>query len=132
MAHQTGKDIITGLFRDVLQSPSLDMSAVEKYIDPSYTQSVDGVALNYDGFLAHMRKLKSTIASLSVEFLAMAEDSDTVFTNHVVTAKKNDGSQIRVKVIAQFVVHGNRLISCDELTRLLSGAPEDRDMGSRH
>ena len=126
------KTIIIELFRDVLASPVVDTAAVAKYVSPSYIQTVDGVTLNYDGFIAHMRKQKEVIASLSVEFLAMVAECDILFTNHVVTVQKKDSSVIQIKVIAQFVFEDNRLIRCDELTRLLSGNHEDRDIGSRH
>ncbi|WP_028318669.1 nuclear transport factor 2 family protein [Desulfobulbus elongatus] len=132
MKKKTAKDVVINLFRDVLESPVVDVSVIDKYIAPSYVQNVDGVVLDYDGFIEHMEKQKQVVASLSVEFLAIAEDGDTVFTNHIVTANKKDGSTIQVKVIAQFTVQNNRLTNCDELTRLLSGNHEDRDIGSRH
>ena len=126
------KKLILSIFENIMQSSSLDIIEVEKYISPDYVQFVDGVELNYSGFVEHIKKQKEVIQSLSVDFLSMAEEGDTIFTNHVVTATKKDGSIIRVKVIAQFTIHDNRLVRCDELTHLLSGSHEDRDIGSRH
>lgn len=128
----SGKNVIINLFRDVLGPSEVDITAIEKYIAPSYVQHVDGVTLDYDAFIAHMQKQKQVIASMSIEFLAMAEEGDTVFTSHVVTARKKGGSVIRAKVIAHFTIKDNRVTGCDELTRLLSGSNEDRDIGSRH
>ncbi|MCD7099930.1 nuclear transport factor 2 family protein [Stenotrophomonas sp. MMGLT7] len=127
-----GKQRIAALFREVLQAPALDLEAVQAYFDPAYVQTVDGTTLDHAGFVAHMRKQKEAIASMEVDFLAMAEDGDTVFTNHVVTATKKDGDTVVVKVIAQFVFKDGRLVRCDELTRLLQGGHDDRDIGSRH
>lgn len=127
-----GKNLIRNLFNEVLGAPTVDISIIEKYVDPSYVQKVDGVTLNYEDFIQHMRKQKTIIASVSVEFLAIVEEGDTVFTNHIVTATKKDGSALKTKVIAQFTIQNNRLVGCDELTHLLAGSKEDRDMGSRH
>ena len=132
MQSSTGKNLIRNLFNEVLGAPTVDISVIEKYVDPSYEQKVDGVTLNYDDFIQHMRKQKTVIASVSVEFLAIVEEGDTVFTNHIVTATKKDGSALKSKVIAQFTIRNNRLVGCDELTHLLAGSKEDRDMGSRH
>ncbi|MDR0576839.1 MAG: nuclear transport factor 2 family protein [Candidatus Accumulibacter sp.] len=132
MQNKTPRQVIIDLFNDILGAPSVDISAVQKYVDPAYVQHVDGVTLDYPGFIEHLRKQKQVIDSMTVEFLAMVEDGETVFTNHIVTAAKKDGSRIRAKVMAQFTVRDGRVIGCDELTQLLSGNPEDRDLGSRH
>lgn len=132
MQYNAGKNLIRNLFNEVLGAPTVDISIIEKYVDPSYVQKVDGVTLNYEDFIQHMRKQKTIIASVSVEFLAIVEEGDTVFTNHIVTATKKDGSALKTKVIAQFTIQNNRLVGCDELTHLLAGSKEDRDMGSRH
>lgn len=61
----------------------------------------------------------------------MAEEGYLVFTNHIVTAIKNDGSKLTVKVLAQFTIKNDRLAACDELTHLTAGKNEDRDFESR-
>lgn len=130
---QSAKEVILALFRDVVQAPVLDMQAVERYVSPRYVQHVDGVTLDYAGFVAHMQKQKKAIAAMSVAFVALVQDPDghVVFSHHVVEARKKDGGLVRVKVLAQFTVADGRLVGCDELTQLLSGAHEDRDLGSR-
>ncbi|MGB9801958.1 MAG: hypothetical protein ACPLSX_03245, partial [Arcobacter sp.] len=94
--------------------------------------NVDGNILDYNGFIKHMKKQKEVIESINVEFLAIAEDGENVFTNHIVTAVKKDGDKLKVKVIAQFIIKNNLIVKCDELTHMLSGKEADRDMGSRH
>ena len=125
------KTKIVDLFRNLLKSSEVDLTAVEKHIAPYFIQMVDGVVLDYDAFVEHMRKQKELVASASVEFLAIVEEGNTLFSNHVVTVHKRDNSVIQVKVIAQFVFEGDRLVRCDELTRLLSENPEDHIFGSR-
>ncbi|HXW26308.1 MAG TPA: nuclear transport factor 2 family protein, partial [Xanthobacteraceae bacterium] len=58
-------------------------------------------------------------------------DGDTIADIHVVEAEKTNGDSIRTKVIAFFTVRGGKIVRVDELTHLLHGADEDRDMGSR-
>lgn len=88
MLKKSGKAIIRNLFRDVLESSEVEISVIEKYIDPAYIQKVDGVTLDYHGFIEHMKKQKQVIDAMSVTFISMVEESDTVFTNHIVVAKK--------------------------------------------
>ncbi|AFL68821.1 nuclear transport factor 2 family protein [Sulfurospirillum barnesii] len=132
MLKKSGKGIIRNLFRDVLESSEVELSVIEKYIDPGYIQKVDGVILDYHGFIEHMKKQKQVIEAMSVTFISMVEESDTVFTNHIVVAKKKNKEELHVHVIAQFTLKDGRLIACDELTRLLTGNEEDRNIGSCH
>jgi hypothetical protein len=50
---------------------------------------------------------------------------------HLVDAEKTNGDTIRAKVIAFYTVRDGKIVHVDELTHLLHGADEDRDMGSR-
>ena len=126
------KALIKNLFTDVLMAPELDVSLIVQYVDPSYIQKVDGVELDYDSFVNHIEAQKKVISKLDVNFLTLVQEGNVVFSNHIVTAHKKDGSIIKVKVIAQFTIHNNRLVLCDELTRLIEGGGEDHDIGSRH
>ncbi|WP_419768642.1 hypothetical protein [Arcobacter sp.] len=127
-----GKELIKKIFNEILGASIVDTKIIKKYISSEYIQIVDGNILDYDGFVNHMKKQKEVIESLDVEFLTIAEDNENIFTNHIVTAVKKDGQTVKVKVIAQFVIKNNLLVKCDELTHMLSGKEEDRDIGSRH
>lgn len=132
MKTSKNKDVILSVFEEVLGSSSVDEQTIEKYFDPSYIQNVDGVVLDYQGFIKHMKKQKEVIKSIDVEFVTIVQEGDIVFTNHIVDAQKKDDFCVKVKVIAQFTIRDGRLIGCDELTHLLSGNKEDKDIGSRH
>mgnify|MGYP000860604167 CR=1 FL=1 len=127
------KNIIRRVFRDIVGSGKVDETEIRRLFADGYVQKVDGKTLDLDGFIAHMHAQKQHIAEAETRFLALAEDGDTVFSNHIVSAKKADGSRITVQVLAQFDFDGDgRIILCDELTRLLEGGREDADIGSRH
>ncbi|BAU74690.1 nuclear transport factor 2 family protein [Metapseudomonas furukawaii] len=126
------KQRIFDLFHDLVQAETLDPEKVADYLDPDYQQRVDGVLLDYQGFIAHMHRQKEAIARVEVEFLCLVAEGNVVFSNHQVHALTRDGRRVVVKVIAQFELKQGRLLRCDELTRLVSGTQEDEDLGSRH
>lgn len=128
----SGKTLIQNLFRDVLMASEVDKSIIEKYIDPSYVQTVDGVTLDYDSFVTHIIEQKKVINTIEVEFSTLVQEGNVVFSNHIATVHKKDGSNLKAHVIAQFTIKNNRLVECDELTRLIEGNDEDMDIGSRH
>ena len=126
------KETIRRIFRDIVGGSQVDEAEIRRLFAVGYVQKVDGKTLDLDGFIAHMRAQKQHIAEVETEFLALAEDGGTVFSNHIVRAKKADGSRIAVQVLAQFEFDENGQIAlCDELTRLLEGGSEDADIGSR-
>ena len=44
---------------------------------------------------------------------------------------KYSGGKVKAKVIALFVIKDNKIVLCDELTHVIAGSSEDRDLGSR-
>ena len=126
------KETIRRIFRDIVGAGQVDEAGIRRLFAPGYVQKVDGKTLDLDGFIAHMRAQKQHITEAETEFLALAEEGDTVFSNHIVRAKKADGSRIAVQVLAQFAFDENgRIALYDELTRLIAGGAEDADIGSR-
>ena len=126
------KEVIKAAFRAAFDSDTVREEAVTRYFSRDYIQHVDGKTIGYVQFIEHLRAQRETIASFHIEFLAMASEGDIVFTNHKVRAVKKDGNEIEAKVIAQFTVCNGQIIACDELTRMVAGSEEDRDLGSRH
>lgn len=65
--------------------PGVDISVIEKYVDPSYVQKVDSVELDYNSFVDHIRQQKKVIDTLNVEFISLVQERNIVFSNHIVT-----------------------------------------------
>lgn len=127
------KEIIRRVFSEIVDNPILDESLVRHLFAADYEQHVDGNTLNLSQFIDHMHLQKAHIHNVQTEFLALVEEGDLVFSNHIVRAEKADGSHIAAKVLAQFLfAPDGKIAACDELTRLLSGSAEDADLGSRH
>ncbi|MDN5088504.1 hypothetical protein [Aliarcobacter butzleri] len=132
MKNFSGKELIKNLFKNVLQNQSVDIEIIKKYISEKYIQYVDGKELRFEQFVEHIKKQKEVIESIKVDFISMVEENNIVFTNHIVSIKKKDNSFVKVKVIAEFIIENEKLVKCDELTYLLNGSSEDKDLGSRH
>ncbi|MCG3679893.1 hypothetical protein [Aliarcobacter butzleri] len=132
MKNSSGKELIKDLFKNVLQNQSVDIEIIKKYISEKYIQYVDGKELRFEQFVEHIKKQKEVIESIKVDFISMVEENNIVFTNHIVSINKKDNSFVKVKVIAEFIIENEKLVKCDELTFLLNGSSEDKDLGSRH
>lgn len=125
------KKIITDTFGTIIASPIVDEQVISQIFHPQYKQTVDGSELDFNGFIQHMKAQKNVFSQVSTHFKSIVSEGETVFTNHEVSIKKHDGGKIKVHVLAEFNFKDGKIIRCDELTRLLSGLPEDSDIGSR-
>jgi hypothetical protein len=102
-----------------------------RYHTKDYIQHVDGKVLNFEQYVVHRKALQKTVKSVQVVFHDMIVSGNKVVTRHTAHAKKNDGKQIELQVIAIFEVRDGKIASCHELTHLLKGEKSDRDLGSR-
>jgi len=79
-----------------------------------------------------MKVLKETVSSVAVRSDTLAAENDVVFSNHRVTASRTNGQTGEMQVIAEFRIHKGQINYCNELTHLIKGDAEERDLGSRH
>jgi len=114
-----------------LLDPRQDAAALSQFFASDYVQEVDGKRLDFEGFIDHARVLKTRLRRGSATIQSLIVDGDTIADIHVIDAEKTDGAHLRTKVIAFFTVRDGKIVSVDELTHLLDGAEEDRDLGSR-
>lgn len=125
------KQLILLAFQKVIETADADEQAISHFFHKDYKQYVDGVQIDFNGFVQHMKSQKKVIESISVSFRNIIAEEDTVFTNHDVAIQKNSGGVIRVHVLAEFTISEGKIIRCDELTRMEEGNTEDHDIGSR-
>ncbi|MEF3092635.1 nuclear transport factor 2 family protein [Raoultella scottii] len=123
--------IVMDALREIIPNPLHEEDKIALYFSPDYQQQVDGKSLDYRGFVGHMALLKALTTGMTLSVLAIAGDENTVFTHHHVKVDKKSGQQSEIAVMARFTLASGRIVRCDELTRLLVGEPEDRDLGSR-
>jgi ketosteroid isomerase-like protein len=114
-----------------LLDPRQDAESLSRYFAPDYVQDVDGKRLDFNGFIDHARTLKKSLRRGRATIENIIADGSTIADIHVIDAEMTNGDTIQVKVIAFFTVRDGKIVRVDELTHLLRGTDEDRDLGSR-
>lgn len=130
LTEREAHDLLRRMF-DAFTDPTTRPEAFAELLTPDYIQRVDGKELDYAGFLAHTAALQASLKSASVTFEHVVTDGLSAATVHIADAVKANGERMRLKVIAYYQFRGDRISLVDELTHLLEGADQDRDIGSR-
>jgi hypothetical protein len=118
-------------FFAALADPATKPEQFAALLTPDYIQRVDGREIDYAGFISHMEALHADLASADITFEHIVTDGRSAATVHIVDAVKTNGKRARFKVIAYYQFRGKQVCLIDELTHLLEGDPQDRDLGSR-
>ncbi|WP_397599775.1 nuclear transport factor 2 family protein [Silvanigrella sp.] len=127
---QDPKQIVKDVFKYVLEDPNYSEEKISKYFSKDYIQLVDGKRYNYEDFLAHIKKQKSLLKSTKVTLKYILSEKDQISSVHIIDAVKKDGKEVKVQVVAYYVIKNNKLVLVDELTHLISGEEEDKKLGS--
>ena len=125
------KAVVLSVFRDLHENPRASLSEVERWISPDYRQNVDGKTMGFSEYVEHFKALQSAASSFKIDVLETVCDGNRVCTRHRVHLSKRDGSSALVGVIAVFEVENDQILRVDELTQLIEGSHEDKDLGSR-
>lgn len=106
---------------------------IAKYHSKDYVQHSDGKTLDYNQFLKHIEHVKSVIAPpLEITYDTVIAEGGMVCTSHRAKATKKDGSKVEIKVIAIHKIKNGKIYQTDELSHLITGAKEDKELGSKH
>ncbi|MGY3572267.1 nuclear transport factor 2 family protein [Vibrio paucivorans] len=120
------------LFTDLF-NPQDELSiVVDEYMTEDYVQLVDGKTLNKSQFKQHLEALLDSVESISATLESVIASGNTIADIHIIDAIKKDGSAVKAKVIAFFYLRGSKVAKVDELTYIIEGNSEDKDMGSRY
>lgn len=122
---------VLSALQDVVCRAEHDEKLLQSYFSTDYQQRVDGIELDYAGFVNHMATVKQDTSAITLNVLAAAVNNEQVLTHHRVTVAKQNGAVSVIEVHAHFTVHEGLICRCEELTRLDSGDINDRDLGSR-
>ncbi|MFW5393018.1 nuclear transport factor 2 family protein [Yersinia sp. 2544 StPb PI] len=130
MNSQQAKQFLQQVFTALVDS-SYSTQDVAAFFSTDYQQQADGNQLDYEAFIRHVQVLKSTLASGTITLEKVMSDGDQIASVHLVDVVKKSGQRVLMKVIAFYrIEHG--LIQCvEELTHLIHGETQDRDLGSR-
>ena len=131
MSLKTPTALVLEALQRVVAAPQHQPVLIAGFFSADYHQQVDGNTLDYAHFIQHMALLKQLTRSMTLEIVAVAGQGDSVLTHHRVRVEKRDGARSLIKVLAHFTVRDGKICACDELTQLLEGEHDDRDLGSR-
>ncbi|PWU07063.1 MAG: hypothetical protein C5B47_06660 [Verrucomicrobia bacterium] len=123
--------IVSYVLKQLERLHTTSLSKLFSYFADDYSQCADGHELNYQEFVQHIHALQKTTTCLVVNIVAISGENNDVLTHHRVTATQLNGTQSEIEFFAHFTVMNGKIIRCEELSRLLSGDPRDKDLGSR-
>lgn len=130
MTGEEARLFLTKVFA-ALMDPEVSAEEVGRYFAPEYVQIADSQRLDHAEFVAHARELKRVLAGGAVTLEAVVAEGSTVASRHLVEARKTSGERVRMKVFAFFEIEGGLIRRAEEVTHMVEGAAEDRDLGSR-
>lgn len=120
------------MFQDVFGRDSFDRQVLARYFSPKFVQHADGKAMDFEGLVDHVAELKRTVTGLRFTFEQMLAEGNQVMDIHRVEGKKHGGGDgFAVRLFSLWVIENEKIVSCDELSHLERGAPEDSDLSSR-
>jgi hypothetical protein len=101
------------------------------FVNPAYVQHTDGTTVGFDGFVDHMRHLRSVVASGLIEVNDVVRDGNAIADRHTVTVTTKDGSNSSFEVLLIGTLdERDRLLEVHETTRQLTGDPAHADLGT--
>lgn len=126
------KTLLKVIFQAIFESNSFQLEPITTYFDPSYIQEVNGNILNYAQFIDHIRTLKQKVFDIQIDFKHLITEGSQVTSVHFVSGTKSNGTRIKVQVNAYFKFKNNKISYCNELTHMIKGDADDKDLGSRY
>jgi hypothetical protein len=107
--------------------PHMDYS---KYVAKDFVNPIDGNVFNYEQWVAHQKHIKELVRSMKPAFDVMVAEGNNVAAIYHIDIVKNDNSKLTVKDMAFFKIAHGKIVYCEELTRLITGNEEDKNIGS--
>lgn len=126
---QNVKQLIRNAFQKVIEDPNANENVIRQFFSEDYVQHVDGKILNLSDFIQHIHSLKERIQDITIEFEQLISDDDKACSVHIARGTKENGEKVETKVIAFFQVKEGKISLCDELSHILHGKDEDKDLG---
>ena len=130
-SEESAKAFLLEMLQEGLSPHSDPREFANKYMTPDYVQHVDGKTLDFEEFVNHLGVLRREFKEVDVIVHDVAVSGNKIADIHYVTAVKHDGGIVKAKVIGFFYMRGDKVAKLDELTYLIEGDEEDRDLGSR-
>lgn len=130
LSAHTPKSIVRSAFKGIFTPQGVNASAIHRYFSPQYQQWTNGITLDYTQFQAHIQHLAEITQSVHIEFIALIEEGEQVFSEHQVTVRKKNGTTSVHQVLTHCIVQQQKIISCSELSKQLAGNSDDSALAS--
>ena len=124
--------LVLDALKEVITSSEHNEKVIREYFSLYYQQIVNGSHLDFQKFIDHMAVIKQETKRMTLTVLASALQGDTVFTHHQVVVDKRDNTVASFEIFARFTVIDNKIVKCEELTRMVEGKDCDQNFGSKH
>ena len=108
-----------------------DQQTLDRYFTDDFTSYSDGAVMDRHQFESHLSVLHSELRSFSVRFEQIITAEDRIAAILLIDFEKTDGAKSKVKVYVFYELRDGKLCAIDEITRLISGDPEGRDLVRR-
>ncbi len=122
--------VVEEMLHVIIEGKTYSECDIHHYFSPHYIQIVDETHLDFAGFKQHIHKLKELIESVEITILNTACRGNTVFTKHLVSSVFKDGTCYKHKVMAEFTIEAGKIIRCEELTLLVEGLEQGKQLGA--
>ncbi|MEM6890754.1 MAG: hypothetical protein AAF636_21865 [Pseudomonadota bacterium] len=127
----TARESLAEAFADLFGPNNDALVTAKKYMTPDYTQCVDGVVLDFEGFVKHLKTLQSTFRMVDFTFEKVVASGTTILDIHIVDAVKKGRVDNPDEGHSVPSYAWEQIERIDELTHLIEGDAEDRNLGSR-
>jgi len=124
------REFLSDMFSKLFD-PDSSIERIDDFMTGDYSQQVNGIELDHDGFVDHLTTLKAATSEVVFDFHEVVQQGDLIGERHTVTATKTDGSTVTGEVHAFHHLVGNKVARIVELTQMTTGTAEDEDLGSR-
>lgn len=127
--NQNPKAFLEQMMADYFVSPmESPRQAVDKYLTTDATHHADGKIVSREDFIGHLTYLQKNIRSMTFDYQQIVYDGEWLSVRHLGRTELNDGKVVESEVVVFFHFHEGKIDRSFEMTRPLSGIPQDRSI----
>jgi hypothetical protein len=114
---------------ELVYAPEKDVrTVITHYFHPHYTQCINGVEMNFDDYIPHVKEQKQNMKIIKIDYKHIVGDGNEVFALYYPKGTNNEGLLVEAEVIAYFKFEEQKLKRIHGQVRLIEGSFSDVDM----
>ncbi|WP_428239546.1 hypothetical protein [Gynuella sp.] len=118
------------LLENMLNSLFAGKTPVEELFSSAYQQCSDGKTLDFAGFNDHLCHLRGHVNTVEFKVVDVCLCEDRLAERHIATVSHKDGQLSKIEVYVFMRLRENKIISLDEVSRVIVGAEQDGELAS--